>query len=87
MSRFAIASNFDDGRRFFIGAIDLGSPQVVPMTRFVPQHSAERDSAFRVDTLEAAQIVALGLTELSSVLPPKDSRTWYAVQLPEAHAS
>jgi hypothetical protein len=82
MTDFAIASHFDDGRLFFTGAIDLGNPLVLPARCFVPQTTSNRDDAFRVDTIQAARALATSLTELSGLLPPKQPRTWFIVDLP-----
>jgi hypothetical protein len=83
MSFYAVASHFDDGRLFFTGAINLGTPHVVPARCFVPHTSAVPADALRVDDELAAKVLATSLTELSGVLPPKQQRTWFVVELPE----
>jgi hypothetical protein len=82
MTRYAVASNFDHGRLFFTGAIDIGTPRIVPACHFIPQTTADRDDAFQIDEKAAADCMAASLTELCGLLPPKQPRTWFVVELP-----
>jgi hypothetical protein len=75
--RYAVATNFADGRAYFTGAFGVGE-------RFNPVVDPRTDKALALGRRAAADAVAVGLTELSGGLPPFDARTWFVVELPEA---
>jgi hypothetical protein len=79
MSRFVVATNYPAGRFYFCGAFEAD-----PQQRFLPIVNPTPFKAFAVPERAAADAMAAGLTDLSRILPPFDTRTWFVVELPKA---
>lgn len=87
MSCFAIAANFDTGRRLFTGNINLGqwAPATILPGYFQPGHVDDRSvgRAFLVRERGAAEAIATGLTELGQAMSFGDKRTLFVLELPQ----
>jgi hypothetical protein len=78
--RYAIASNFEDERRYFTGRLSThGTPGGFALT---PEITDDREQAFRLERPETAAAVARALTEFARDFPPCEPRTWFVLDLP-----
>lgn len=77
--RYAVASQFDEGRRYFQGALTI-TPTNGGGLNITAEFVAEPARAFRLDSRAAASILATNLTDLCGALPGS-ARTWFVVEL------
>lgn len=80
--RYAVATNFDDERCFYRGAITI-TPTDGGGLNFVTDLNADPRAAHLFTSRAAASIFATNLTDLCSALGRGWARTWFVVELPE----
>jgi hypothetical protein len=80
--RHAVATNLDDERCFYRGAITI-TPTDGGGLNFATDLNANPEAAHLFPNRTAASLFASNLTDLCSAIGSGYTRTWFVVELPE----